>query len=221
MNVVSLIWNYENILDMKIYCETHFVSLQGLFFSKSIKAIITIWRRTFSRLSYAKIICIFLAFDAKDILHSLCRKMLKKGKNVFLHIYVCIICCWHILLGWAITWWHYSSYVMLGNKFKPKLFLCALLCFPVLYIIAYLWETLQIYYTNTIIICFYNVPSMIDNKTFKCQKLCLTQVNVNTVKMDYLKREYVTTMDFVIICIFGNMYLVDDTYTSDWQNTGS
>ena len=192
-----------------------------LVFSKSIKEIITIWRRTFSRLSYAKIICIFLAFDAKDILHSLCRKMLKKGKNVFLHIYVCIICCWHILLGWAITWWHYSSYVMLGNKFKPKLFLCALLCFPVLYIIAYLWETLQIYYTNTIIICFYNVPSMIDNKTFKCQKLCLTQVNVNTVKMDYLKREYVTTMDFVIICIFGNMYLVDDTYNSDWQNTGS
>ena len=122
MNVVSLIWNYENILDMKIYSETHFVSLQGLFFSKSIKEIITIWRRTFSRLSYAKIICIFLAFDAKDILHSLCRKMLKKGKNVFLHIYVCIICCWHILLGWAITWWHYSGYVMLGNKFKPKLF---------------------------------------------------------------------------------------------------
>ena len=64
---------------------------------------------------------------------------------------------------------------------------------------------------------------MIDNKTFKCQKLCLTQVNVNTVKMDYLKREYVTTMDFVnsIICIFGNMYLVDDTYNSDWQNKGS
>ena len=64
---------------------------------------------------------------------------------------------------------------------------------------------------------------MIDNKTFKCQKLYLTQVNVNTVKIDYLKREYVTTMDFVnsIICIFGNMYLVDDTYNSDWQNTGS
>ena len=32
MNVVSLIWNYENILDMKIYSETHFVSLQGLLF---------------------------------------------------------------------------------------------------------------------------------------------------------------------------------------------
>ena len=95
---------------------------KACFFSKSIKAIIPIWRRTFSRLSYAKIVCIFLAFDAKYILHSLCRKMLKKGKNVFLHIYVCIICCWHILLGWAITWWHYSSYVMLGNKFKPKLF---------------------------------------------------------------------------------------------------
>ena len=205
MNVVSLIWNYENILDMKIYSETHFVSLQGLFFSKSIKAIITIWRRTFSRLSYAKIICIFLAFDAKDILHSLCWKMLKKGKNVFLHIYVCIICCWHILLGWAITWWHYSSYVMLGNKFKPKLFLCALLCFPVLYIIAYLWVTLQIYYTNTIIICFYNVPSMIDNKTFKCQKLCLTQVNVNTVKIDYLRKGIGYNYGFRnIICIFGN-----------------
>lgn len=164
--------------------------------------IITIWRRTFSRLSYAKLVCIFLAFDAKYNLHPLCRKMLKKGKNVVLHISVCIICCWHILLGWAITWWHYSSYVMLGNKFKPKLFLCALLFLPVLYIIAYLWVTLQIYYTNTIIICFYNVPSMIDNKTFKCQKLCLTQVNVNTVKIDYLKREYVTTMDFVILFYF-------------------
>ena len=160
--------------------------------------IITIWRRTFSRLSYAKLLCIFLPFDAKYNLHCLCRKMLKKGKNVVLHISVCIICCWHILLGWAITWWHYSSYVMLGNKFKPKLFLGALLFLPVLYIIAYLWVTLQIYYTNTIIICFYNVPSMIDNKTFKCQKLCLSQVNVNTVKIDYLKREYVTTMDFVI-----------------------
>ena len=91
---------------------------------------------------------------------------------------------------------------MLGNKFKPKLFLCALLFLPVLYIIAYLWVTLQIYYTNTIIICFYNVPSMIDNKTFKCQKLYLTQVNVNTVKIDYLKREYVTTMDFVILFYF-------------------
>ena len=43
---------------------------------------------------------------------------------------------------------------------------------------------------------------MIDNKTFKCQKLCLTQVNVNTVKIDYLKREYVTTMDFVILFYF-------------------
>ena len=32
MNVVSLIWNYENILDMKIYSETHFVSLQGFLF---------------------------------------------------------------------------------------------------------------------------------------------------------------------------------------------
>ena len=68
---------------------------------------------------------------------------------------------------------------------------------------------------------------MIDNKTFKCQKLCLTQVNVNTVKIDYLKREYVTFIETYasthdsIICIFGNMYLVDDTYNSDWQNTGS
>ena len=84
--------------------------------------IITIWRRTFSRLSYAKLVCIFLAFDSKYNLHSVCRKILKKGNNVVLHISVCIICCWHILLGWAITWWHYSSYVMLGNKFKPKLF---------------------------------------------------------------------------------------------------
>ena len=56
---------------------------------------------------------------------------------------------------------------------------------------------------------------MIDNKTFKCQKLYLTQVNVNTVKIDYLKREYVTTMDFVILCIFGNMYLVNYIYNSD------
>ena len=57
---------------------------------------------------------------------------------------------------------------------------------------------------------------MIDNKTFKCQKLYLTQVNVNTVKIDYLKREYVTTMDFVIyLSIFANMYLVNDMYNSD------
>ena len=66
---------------------------------------------------------------------------------------------------------------------------------------------------------------MIDNKTFKCQKLCLTQVNVNTVKIDYLKREYVTAMDFVILYNLYfwkySMYLVDDTYNSDWQNKGS
>ena len=43
---------------------------------------------------------------------------------------------------------------------------------------------------------------MIDNKTFKCQKLCSTQVNVNTVKIDYLKWEYVTTIDFVIVFYF-------------------
>ena len=57
---------------------------------------------------------------------------------------------------------------------------------------------------------------MIDNKTFKCQKLCLTQVNVNTVKIDYLKRENVTAYFWKY-----SMYLVDDTYNSDWQNTGS
>ena len=63
---------------------------------------------------------------------------------------------------------------------------------------------------------------MIDNKTFKCQKLCSTQVNVNTVKIDYLKWEYVTTIDFVIVFfIFGNMYLVNDMYNSDWRNKGS
>ena len=66
---------------------------------------------------------------------------------------------------------------------------------------------------------------MIDNKTFKCQKLCLTQVNVNTVKIDYLKREYVKTMDFVRLYNLYfwkySMYLVYDTYNSDWQNKGS
>lgn len=53
---------------------------------------------------------------------------------------------------------------------------------------------------------------MIDNKTFKCQKLCLTQVNVNTVKIDYLKREYVTAMDFVRVCLFPSLGYKEVSY---------
>ena len=46
-------------------------------------------------------------------------------------------------------------------------------------------------------------------------KVMLLKVKVNTVKIYHLKREYVTIMDFVILCIFGNMYLVNYIYNSD------
>ena len=122
MNVVSLIWNYENILDMKIYCETHFVSLQGLFFFKIHQSSYNYLAPNFFSLVLCKNNMHLSSIRCKRHPPFFVPKNAKKGKNVFLHIYVCIICCWHILLGWAITWWHYSSYVMLGNKFKPKLF---------------------------------------------------------------------------------------------------